>query len=44
MLGILPGLIGVMQATETVKIILGKGETLKDACCSTMPWICGSAS
>jgi len=28
-LGILPGIIGVIQATETVKIILGKGETLK---------------
>ncbi|ARV60464.1 molybdenum cofactor biosynthesis protein MoeB [Nostocales cyanobacterium HT-58-2] len=27
-LGILPGIIGVIQATETVKIILGKGETL----------------
>ncbi len=27
-LGILPGLIGVVQATEVVKIILGKGETL----------------
>lgn len=27
-LGILPGLIGVIQATETVKIILGKGTTL----------------
>jgi sulfur-carrier protein adenylyltransferase/sulfurtransferase len=27
-LGILPGVIGVIQATETVKIILGKGETL----------------
>lgn len=27
-LGILPGLIGVIQATETVKIILGAGETL----------------
>lgn len=27
-LGILPGLIGVIQATETVKIILGRGETL----------------
>ncbi|HEY9700443.1 MAG TPA: molybdopterin-synthase adenylyltransferase MoeB [Trichocoleus sp.] len=27
-LGILPGLIGVIQATETVKIILGVGETL----------------
>lgn len=28
-LGILPGIIGVIQATETVKIILGKGDTLK---------------
>ena len=28
-LGILPGIIGLIQATETVKIILGKGETLK---------------
>ncbi len=27
-LGILPGLIGVVQATEVVKILLGKGETL----------------
>jgi adenylyltransferase/sulfurtransferase len=28
-LGILPGVIGVIQATEVVKIILGRGETLK---------------
>ncbi len=28
-LGILPGTIGIIQATETVKIILGIGETLK---------------
>lgn len=27
-LGILPGMIGVIQATETIKIILGKGNTL----------------
>lgn len=27
-LGILPGIIGVIQATETVKILLGKGTTL----------------
>jgi molybdopterin/thiamine biosynthesis adenylyltransferase/rhodanese-related sulfurtransferase/molybdopterin converting factor small subunit len=27
-LGILPGLIGVVQATETVKLILGKGDPL----------------
>ena len=29
-LGILPGLIGIVQATEAVKIILGIGETLKN--------------
>lgn len=29
-LGILPGLIGVVQATEAVKIILGAGTTLKN--------------
>jgi adenylyltransferase/sulfurtransferase len=29
-LGILPGLIGVIQATEAAKIILGVGETLKN--------------
>ncbi|MBV8834560.1 MAG: molybdopterin-synthase adenylyltransferase MoeB [Acidobacteriaceae bacterium] len=29
-LGILPGLIGVVQATEAVKLILGVGETLKN--------------
>jgi adenylyltransferase/sulfurtransferase len=28
-LGILPGLIGIVQATEAVKIILGQGNTLK---------------
>ncbi|HTM44517.1 MAG TPA: molybdopterin-synthase adenylyltransferase MoeB [Polyangiaceae bacterium] len=28
-LGILPGMIGVLQATEAVKIILGKGDLLK---------------
>ena len=28
-LGILPGVIGLVQATETVKLILGAGETLK---------------
>ena len=27
-LGVLPGLVGVLQATETVKLILGKGESL----------------
>jgi adenylyltransferase/sulfurtransferase len=27
-LGILPGLVGVIQATETIKLLLGKGSTL----------------
>ena len=27
-LGILPGLVGVIQATETIKLILGKGDSL----------------
>ncbi len=27
-LGILPGIIGTLQATETIKILLGKGDTL----------------
>ena len=27
-LGILPGIIGIIQATETVKIIIGQGNTL----------------
>lgn len=27
-LGVLPGIIGAIQATEALKIILGKGETL----------------
>ena len=28
MLGVLPGLIGTIQATEAIKLILGAGETL----------------
>jgi len=27
-LGVLPGIVGLVQATETVKMILGKGESL----------------
>ena len=43
-LGILPGLVGVIQATEVIKLILGKGESLSAACCSSMHSTCGSAS
>jgi molybdopterin/thiamine biosynthesis adenylyltransferase/rhodanese-related sulfurtransferase len=28
-LGVLPGLVGLVQATEAIKVILGKGETLR---------------
>ena len=28
MLGVLPGTIGLLQATETLKILLGRGRTL----------------
>ena len=28
MLGVLPGIVGLIQATEAIKIILGKGNTL----------------
>ena len=28
MLGVLPGLVGCVQALETIKLILGKGKTL----------------
>ena len=28
-LGVLPGIVGAIQANETIKLILGKGETLK---------------
>ena len=28
MLGVLPGTVGLVQATETVKLILGQGESL----------------
>ncbi len=29
-LGVLPGIVGTMQATEAVKLILGRGETMKN--------------
>ena len=28
MLGVLPGVLGTLQATEALKVLLGKGETL----------------
>ena len=35
-LGILPGVIGCIQATETIKILLDKGDTSRAVSCSTM--------
>ena len=43
-LGILPGLIGVVQATEAVKIILGVGETLKNRLLLYDALTCASAN
>ncbi len=37
-LGILPGLVGVIQATETIKLILGVGEPLIGRCCWWTRW------
>jgi len=37
-LGILPGLVGVIQATETIKLILGQGDSAQsDVFCWSMP-------
>ncbi len=36
-LGALPGVIGCIQAIETMKLILGAGESLAAACCCSMP-------
>jgi len=35
-LGVLPGVIGTIQATEAIKIILGAPDTLSGLYCSTM--------
>ena len=37
MFGVLPGVIGSIQATEAIKLITGEGDTLGDACSSTTP-------
>ena len=35
-LGVLPGLLGTIQAVETLKLILGIGESLSAGCCSSI--------
>jgi adenylyltransferase/sulfurtransferase len=34
-LGVLPGTIGTLQATEALKLILGAGTSSAGGCCST---------
>jgi len=35
-LGVLPGIIGSLQALETIKLILGRGDSLVGDCCFSM--------
>jgi molybdopterin/thiamine biosynthesis adenylyltransferase len=37
-LGILPGLVGLIQATEAIKLILGRGRPLVGGCCCSTRW------
>ena len=37
-LGVLPGIVGSIQAVEAIKIILGVGDTLQGVCWPTTPW------
>ena len=43
-LGVLPGVIGTIQATEAIKLILGAARRWSAGCCSTTRGTCGSAS
>jgi molybdopterin/thiamine biosynthesis adenylyltransferase len=42
-LGVLPGVIGLLQATEAVKLVLGIGTSLSGGCCSSTRCRCASA-
>jgi adenylyltransferase/sulfurtransferase len=37
-LGVLPGIVGSIQAMETIKLILGRGDSLVGRCCCSMRW------
>jgi molybdopterin/thiamine biosynthesis adenylyltransferase len=37
-LGVLPGIMGTLQATEALKLILGIGDPLVGACSWSTPW------
>ena len=43
-LGVLPGIVGVLQATEVIKLILGIGSRSPAACSPSTPSTCASAS
>ncbi len=43
-LGVLPGLLGTIQAAETVKLLLGIGDRSSDACFSSTRSACGSGN
>jgi sulfur-carrier protein adenylyltransferase/sulfurtransferase len=43
-LGVLPGIVGSIQAMETIKLILGIGEPLAGGCCCSTRWPCASAN
>ena len=42
-LGVLPGLVGTLQATEALKLILGLGEPLSDVCSWSTHFACAFA-
>ena len=44
MLGVLPGVIGVIQATEAIKLILGRGQPLIGRLLLTTRCRCASAN
>jgi molybdopterin/thiamine biosynthesis adenylyltransferase len=41
--GVLPGLVGMLQATEALKLLLGIGEPLVGRCSWSTRWPCGSS-
>ena len=44
MLGVVPGLVGVIQAAEAIKLLLGRGDRSSAGCCSSTSCGCRSES
>jgi len=42
--GVLPGIVGSIQAMETIKLILGTGEPLVGGCSFLTRWPCASGN